>query len=107
MLVTLFQNVQLLLFSALSATNPQARFFLGGSCSAQTMGYLRFHVEQVTHGDIGVAFAIAKALREQFVLGPRHVNPVGPGLGLVIYRGVRCRVSVVDELGLERRERGG
>lgn len=67
--------------------------------------YSRLHVEQVAHGHVGVALAVAVALQEQLVLGPGHVNAVGPDFGLVIYSGVRRRVSVVDELGLERRER--
>lgn len=66
---------------------------------------LRFHVEQVAHGHVSVALAVAVALREELVLGPGHVNPLGPSLCLVVYGGVGCRVPVVDELGLEGRRR--
>lgn len=62
--------------------------------------YLRFHVKQVAHGHVGVALAVAVSLREQLFLGPGHVNPLGPGLGLVIYGAMRCRVSVMNELSL-------
>lgn len=62
--------------------------------------YLRFHVKQVAHGHVGVALAVAVSLREQLFLGPGHVNPLGPGLGLVIYRAMRRRVSVMNELSL-------
>lgn len=60
----------------------------------------RFHVEEVAHGHVGVALAVAVALSEQLVLGPGHVDPVRPGVGLVVYGGVRRRVPVVDELRL-------
>lgn len=66
---------------------------------------LRFHVKQVAHSHSGVALAVAIALREKLVLGPGHVNPLRSSVCLVIYCGVRCSVSVMDELGLETRER--
>lgn len=71
----------------------------------QTNVYLRLHVKQVSYSHVGVALAVTITLCEELVLSPGHVDPVGPSFSLVIYGGVRCRVSVVDELGLERRER--
>lgn len=67
--------------------------------------YLRLHVEQVTDSHVGIALAVAIALREEFVLRPRHVNVVRAALRLVVYCGVRRCVSVVDELGLETADR--
>lgn len=66
---------------------------------------LRLHVEQVADSDVGVALAVPIPLREELVLSPGHVNPLGSTFCLVIYRGVRCCVPVVDELGLRERRR--
>lgn len=66
---------------------------------------LRFHVKQVAHSYVGVALAVAITLCEELFFSPGHVNPVRPTFGLVIYRGVRRCVPVVDELGLEGRQR--
>lgn len=73
---------------------------------SQTNVYLRFHVKQVTHGHIGVALAVAVALREELVFGPGHVHPLRPGVGFVVHSGVRSCVPIMDELGLERRNKG-
>lgn len=67
--------------------------------------HLRSHVEQVPHGHVGVALAVAVALCEQLVLGPGHVNPLRTSFCLVVDGGVRRRVPVVDELRLEGRRR--
>lgn len=66
---------------------------------------LRPHVKQVPHGHIGVALAVAVALREEFVLSPGHVNPLRNSFRLVIYGSVGRRVAVVDELRLEGKQR--
>lgn len=79
-------------------------FLLGAD---QVNIYSRLHVKEVAHGHVGVALAVAVALREELVLGPGHVNALGLGVGLVVYRGVGRRVPVVDELGLERKQREG
>lgn len=65
----------------------------------------RSHVEQVPHGHVGVALAVAIALCEELVLGPGHVNPLRTGFRLVVDGGVGRRVAVVDELRLEGRRR--
>lgn len=77
------------------------------SAGVQKIVYLRLHVKQVTYSHAGVAFAVTISLCEELVLGPGHVNPLGPSVGLVIYHGVRGCVSVMDELGLGNREREG
>lgn len=71
----------------------------------QTESYLRLHVKQVTYSHIGVALAVTITLCEELVLSPGHVNPLGPTFSLVIYCGMRRCVSVMNELGLERRKR--
>ena len=71
----------------------------------QTNVYLRFHVKQVTHSHVGIALAVAVPLREELVFGPGHVDPLGPSVSLVVYCGMRSCVPVMDELGLERRQR--
>ena len=67
--------------------------------------YLRFHVKQVTYSHIGVALAVSVSLCEKLVLGPSHVHPLGPSVNLVMYCGMRSCVPVMDELGLEKRQR--
>lgn len=63
-------------------------------------GNLRLHVEEVSHGHVGVALAVAVPLCEKLVLGPGHVNPIRDGFGLVVHGGAGGRVSVMDQLGL-------
>lgn len=81
-------------------------YFLSQQCGLATD--LRPHVEQVPHGHVGVALAVAVALCEELVLGPGHVNPLRTRFRLVVDGGVGRRVPVVDELRLEgrRRKRG-
>lgn len=74
-------------------------------CRAGACANLRFHVEQVSHCHVGIALAVATALREELVLGPGHVDALGSTFGLVVQHAVRRRVSVVDELGLQGRQR--
>lgn len=69
------------------------------------MTNLRSHVEQVPHGHVGIALAVAIALCEELVLGPGHVNPLRTSFRLVVDGGVGRRVAVVDELRLEGRRR--
>lgn len=71
----------------------------------QTNVYLRFHVKQIAYSHVGVALAVTITLCEELILGPGHMNPIRPSVGLVIYGGVRRCVSVMDELGLGRRAR--
>lgn len=66
---------------------------------------LRFHVKQVAHSHISVALAVTISLCEELVLCPGHVDLLRPTFCFVIYGGVRCCVSVMDELGLEERGR--
>lgn len=76
-------------------------------CSVTSRGleplqvHLRLHVEEVAHGHVGVALAVAVSLSEELVFGPGHVHALGPRLGLVVHRGVGRRVPVVDELSLK------
>lgn len=66
---------------------------------------LRLHVEQVANSYVGIALAVPIPLCEELVLSPGHVNPLGSTFCLVIYRGMRRCVPVMDELGLGERQR--
>lgn len=60
--------------------------------------YLRFHVEHVLNCH---AFSVLVPLVQQLVFGPRHVDVLGRGAGrFVAARRMRCRVAVVNQLGL-------
>lgn len=92
---------------SLSSALVNSKRYLLDSCHnrAVLQARLRSHVEQVAHGHVGVALAVAVALCEELVLGPGHVNPLRTSFCLVVDGGVRRRVPVVDELRLEGRRR--
>lgn len=66
--------------------------------------YSRFHVEEVADCHISIRLSGTTALCEELVLSPGHVYPLKPCIHLFIYGGMRSRVPVMDELGLERRK---
>lgn len=62
--------------------------------------YLRFHVKQVFNSH---AFSVSVPLVDQFVFGPGHVDTIWCGTcSAVIHCRMRRRVSVMDQLGLNR-----
>ncbi|KAF3836168.1 hypothetical protein F7725_028726, partial [Dissostichus mawsoni] len=93
---TLKENLQELHYSSLKDTVFVSSSVTGwsGHVEQNQVGSLRLvdhHLVQlhsrVSYDHVGVALAVAVALREQLLLGPGHVNPVEPAFRLVVYRG--------------------
>lgn len=63
--------------------------------------YLRFHIKHVFDSQ---AFPLFVLLLDQFIFGPGHVDPVGCSSRRFLTGEVRSRVSVMDQLGLNKEQ---
>lgn len=63
---------------------------------------LRFHVEDVPHGHVGLPVAVS--LTNQLLFGPGHMDPVRRWRGFVVQSGMGLSVPVMNQLSLKEQD---